>query len=516
MLKSRLLSKKITLTENARKVLALRYLKKNDEGQPIEEPEDLFFRVAENIASIEKDSEKWTEIFYNMMANMEFLPNSPTLKNAGRELQQLSACFVLPVGDSMEEIFEAVKNTALIHKSGGGTGFSFSRLRPKNDLVKSTKGVSSGPISFMKVFDVATDTVKQGGTRRGANMGVLSVSHPDIMEFIGIKEKDGILSNFNISVALTDEFMKALKNGKEYPLKNPRDDMIVGTLKASDVFEKIVNCAWKNGEPGVIFIDRMNQYNPTPHIGKIESPNPCGEQPLLSNESCNLGSINVLQVVEENKKLDYVKLGYIVKTAVRFLDNVIDKNKYPLPQIDKMTKGNRKIGLGVMGFADALIKMDIPYNSKEAIKIADELMSFISQTGIEASQILATERGPFPNFKGSIYDKGPDLRNATITTIAPTGSLSMIASCSSGIEPVFSLVYEKNVLDGRKFLEIHPEFLKVAKEEGFYSEGLMKTIMKTGGISSIKEIPKHVREVYVTAHDIDPETHVNIQAAFQK
>jgi len=1010
MLKKRLLSKKIALTENARKVLALRYLKKNDDGSPAEEPEDLFFRVAENIASIEKNSEKWTEVFYNVMANLEFLPNSPTLMNAGRELQQLSACFVLPVGDSMEEIFEAVKNTALIHKSGGGTGFSFSGLRPKNDLVKSTKGVSSGPISFMRVFDIATDTVKQGGTRRGANMGVLSCSHPDIMEFISIKEKDGILANFNISVAITDEFMEALKNNTDYPLRNPRDNQVVGNLKASDVFDKIVTCAWKNGEPGIIFIDRINDFNPTPHIGRMVSTNPClagetmvavadgrvavpikqlaeedkdvpvycrddegkvairmmrhprvtgynqkifkvtiegghstrvtenhkfvcsdgrevqakdlvigeslsimskaeapfemviknsnshsqnyywinstnkktwtldhrlvynfyhpqeldfkdvihhkdydglnnkvanlekisknehdklhakdrigdknpmrraqtewsdekwqeyhdnmsasvsgelngrfsgisneklfdkavaltlsyghklsvhewekyalennipsqfskfridvfgtvpeflekaavasgvggaglrhaqlrcfreyltikettdmdvffdsnseddhyikvrkhcercgteftvtynkreqgyctigcanknreiteddlrkrreakdeireqkriqqinafndlklqlgyipmkkeyavycknnkipfrlpvkkeiasgkligtfkdwedlkehaleynhrvisvqedgfetvyngtvdqyhnfytghfeetyegkyrkfiyinqlqcGEQPLLPNESCNLGSINVLQMVGEDKKIDYVKLGETVKIAVRFLDNVIDLNKYPLPQIDKMTKSNRKIGLGVMGFADALIRMGVPYNTPEAISISEDMMGFIQEKGREESTSLAKERGVFPNYVGSIYDGGPDLRNATITTIAPTGTLSMIAGCSSGVEPLFSLVYEKNVLDGRKFLEIHPDFLKTAKEEGFYSEELMKVVMKKGSITEIQEIPQKIRDLFVTTHDIDPKTHINIQAAFQK
>lgn len=515
MLKNRLISKKVNLTDNARKVLALRYLKKNDEGVPIEEPEDMFFRIAENIASVEKNSDIWTEIFYNTMANLDFLPNSPTLMNAGRDLQQLSACFVLPVGDSMEEIFEAVKNTALIHKSGGGTGFSFSKLRPKNDLVKSTKGVSSGPISFMRVFDIATDTVKQGGTRRGANMGILSVSHPDIMDFISIKETDGVLANFNISVAITDEFMEALKNGKEYPLRNPRDNKVVGSLKASDVFEKIVNCAWKNGEPGIVFIDEINRFNPTPLVGVMDSTNPCGEQPLLPNESCNLGSINLVNMLGDNGKVDYHKLGATVKIGVRFLDNVIEMNKYPLPQIDKMTKDNRKIGLGVMGFADLLIKMGVPYNSPEALVLAKEIMGFIQHEGHETSQHLSKERGVFPNYKGSIYDGKSMLRNATVTTIAPTGTLSMIASCSSGVEPVFSLVYEKNVLDGRKFLEIHPEFLKVAKKEGFYSEELMKTVMKNGGISKIKEIPQEIRDVFVTSHDIDPKTHIDIQAAFQ-
>jgi ribonucleotide reductase alpha subunit len=1008
MLKKRLLLKKADLTDNARKVLALRYLKKSDSGEPVEEPEDMFYRVAENIASIEKDREKWTEIFYNLMVNLEFLPNSPTLMNAGRELQQLSACFVLPVGDSMEEIFEAVKNTALIHKSGGGTGFSFSRLRPANDLVKSTRGVSSGPISFMRVFDVATETVKQGGTRRGANMGLLRCDHPDVMEFISIKEKDGVLSNFNISVALTDEFMKALKHNKEYPLRNPRSGQVIEHLKASDVFNKIVKCAWKNGEPGIIFIDKINEKNPTPHIGQIESTNPClagetlvavadgrvavsikqlaeedkdvpvycrsdkgqvtirmmrhprvtgynkkllkvivegnhfvrvtedhkfvcsdgreimakdlkpgdslsimnrwvapfeavlkhnnsrsqdyywinstdkkswildhrliynfyhpkelgfrdvihhkdfnglknnidnlekqskkahdelhakdrigdknpmrraqtewseekwqqyhdnmseavsgelngrfsgisneklfeeavvltrekgrklsvhewekyalkkgypsqfsqyrteafgtvsnfldkaasaagtigsglshahfsgfinflkikettdldiffdetfdecvrvrkicegcgkdfivsyshreqgyctigcsnknreiteddlrkrreakdvireqkriqqinafndlrlkmgcipmkkeyavyckenkipfrlpvkreiakgiligtftdwedlkekalsynhrvvsvieeeefesvyngtvdefhnfyighfeeefsghkkfvsilncqcGEQPLLPEESCNLGSINVLRMVNDKNEFDYDKLEQTVRHTVRFLDNVVDLNKYPLPGIERMTKGNRKIGLGLMGFADLLMRLGIPYNSSEALEVAEKIMKFVQETGREESHRLSQERGTFPNFKGSIYDGNIEVRNATITTIAPTGTLSMIAGCSSGVEPVFSLVYEKNVLDGRKFLEIQPDFLKVAKEEGFYSEELMRRVMKEGSIQNITEIPKKTREIFVTAHDIDPKTHVAIQAAFQK
>lgn len=520
MLKKRLLSKKVDLSDNARKVLALRYLKKDDNGEPIEEPEDLFFRVADNIASLESDREKWTEIFYNTLTDLDFLPNSPTLMNAGRDLQQLSACFVLPVGDSMEEIFEAVKNTALIHKSGGGTGFSFSRLRPKNDPVKSTKGISSGPLSFMRVFDVATETVKQGGTRRGANMGMLRCDHPDIMDFISIKEKDGVLSNFNISVAITDEFMKALKNDKEYPLRNPRTGQTLGTIKASDVFNKIVKSAWKNGEPGIVFIDAVNRDNPTPHVGLIESTNPCGEQPLLPNESCNLGSINLAKMVKVGPSgscdLDWDKLDRTVRVAVRFLDNIIDVNQYPLPEIDKMTKANRKIGLGIMGFADMLIKLGIPYNSPEALVLAENVMKRVQNEGHRQSIALAGERGTFPNFKGSRYDGRYMLRNATVTTIAPTGTLSMIASCSSGIEPLFSLVYEKNVLDGRKFLEIHSDFLKVAKEEGFYSEELMRQVMRSGTLDKISEIPKKVRELFVTAHDINPTTHITIQAAFQK
>lgn len=527
ILREALTRKKAILSENARTVLEKRYLKKDDTGNVIETPEDLFFRVAQNIASAEQIfspqdiTDSWTEKFYNLMVDLDFLPNSPTLMNAGRDLQQLSACFVLPIGDSMEDIFNAVKYTALIHKSGGGTGFSFSNIRPKNDRVKSTKGISSGPLSFMRVFDIATETVKQGGTRRGANMGILNCTHPEILDFIEMKEKDGILSNFNISVGITDEFMEALKRDEEYALRNPRTDEVIGHMKASKVFNRIVELAWKNGEPGIVFLDKINAQNPTPQLGAMESTNPCGEQPLLPYESCNLGSINLANMVSDNngkKEVNYFKLGNTVRTAVRFLDNVIEMNKYPLPEIEKMTKGNRKIGLGVMGFADMLIEFGIPYSSHQAVSLAEDIMNFIQAEGRKASASLARERGVFPYFTGSIYDTedGLRVRNATVTTIAPTGTISMIANCSSGIEPLFAIAYEKNVLDGKRLLEVHPGFKRIAQEEGFYSEELMKMVADSGSLHKIFGIPKRIRDLFVTSHDIEPRWHINLQAAFQK
>ncbi len=517
------------ISDNARTVLERRYLKKDDKGAPVETPEGMVARVAFNIAladglyygAIPEVVLNRAETFYAMISTLEFLPNSPTLMNAGRELQQLSACFVLPVEDSMESIFDAVKHTALIHKSGGGTGFSFSRLRPKNDVVKSTKGISSGPISFMTVFDAATETIKQGGTRRGANMGILRVDHPDVMEFISCKSKNDRLNNFNISIALTEEFMKAVDADADYNLVNPHSKQAEGTLKARDVFEKMVDSAWRNGEPGMIFIDRINRDNPTPKIGAIESTNPCGEQPLLPYESCNLGSINLLTMLAgENgsTRIDYDKMKKTVHDSVHFLDNVIDMNNYPLPEIRQMTVGNRKIGLGVMGFADMLIRLGIPYDSDEALAIGQEVMSFIQDESQAASANLARERGAFPNYPVSIFPEKSDIlrRNATTTTIAPTGTISIIAGVSSGIEPVFALSYIRNVMDKDHLVEGHPLFEAEMKRRGIYTVELMTKISEEGTLHAIEGLPEEIKRVYVTAHDISPEAHLRMQAAYQK
>ena len=513
---------------NAQKVLAKRYLTKDENGNPIESIEDMFRRVAKTMAAAEEkytnspySVEELEEIFFKIMTDLDFLPNSPTLMNAGKKLGQLSACFVLPVEDSMEGIFGAIKNAALIHKSGGGTGFSFSRLRPANDIVASTSGVSSGPISFMKVFNTATETIKQGGTRRGANMGILRVDHPDILDFITAKEKNNELTNFNISVAITDAFMEALNRDGEYELFNPRTGEAVRTLKASKVFNMIVDRSWRNGEPGIVFIDRINRYQPTPHVGEIESTNPCGEQPLLPYEACNLGSINLarfIKYVEGNPAIDFDRLKEIIHLSVRFLDNVIDQNKYPIIEIDKTTKSNRKIGLGIMGWADMLIKLKTAYDSEEALDLAEKVMGFVKREAWSASQELAKERGPFPNFEGSIFSQKEmkPLRNATVTTIAPTGTISLIAGCSSGIEPLFAIAYEKHVMDNEKLVEVHQDFVKIAQEEDFYSEELLERVAKNGGVSNLDEVPAEVKKYFITSHLISPEWHIRMQSAFQK
>ncbi|MDD4715504.1 MAG: adenosylcobalamin-dependent ribonucleoside-diphosphate reductase [Oscillospiraceae bacterium] len=513
------------LTRNARTVLEKRYLRRDETGKPIETAEDLFCRVSKAVAAGEQAFEAAGDVnalarrFYRMMADLRFLPNSPTLMNAGRPLGQLSACFVLPVEDSMEDIFTAVKNAALIHKSGGGTGFSFSRLRPKGAPVHSTGGVASGPISFMKVFNAATEAVKQGGVRKGANMGILRVDHPDIMEFITCKNRPGELNNFNLSVGVTEPFMEAARKREPYPLVDPSANMETSSLPANEVFDAIVDSAFRTGEPGILFLDRLNRDNPVPGMGEIETTNPCGEQPLLPYESCNLGSVNLAAHVRPASGgyvFDWEKLTDTVCTAVHFLDNVIEINRYPLPEIQRITKMTRKIGLGVMGFADTLLCLGIPYNSEEGILFAEKLMSFIRHAGREESRRLAKLRGPFPLFAESIYRGQPPLRNATITTIAPTGTLSILAGVSSGVEPVFAYAYVRNVLDNTPLPEGNELLKERLKKEKLCSGALMEQIASSGSLAQVEGIPPEIRRVFVCAHDISPAFHVNMQAAFQR
>lgn len=508
---------------NALRVVKRRYLLKDNEGRVIETPAQLFRRAAKEIAEVDAnyhkrvDVEKTEKEFYQLMTSFKFLPNSPTLMNAGTDIGQLSACFVVPVPDSLKGIFNAVKYMALIQQSGGGTGFSFSRLRPKGDVVKSTKGIASGPVSFMKVFDSATEVIKQGGKRRGANMGVLRVDHPDIEEFIVIKSREGVLSNFNLSVAITDRFMQALQRDEEYELINPRTRKAVRKVSAKSIFDLIVHMAWQTGDPGLLFIDEVNRHNPTPQAGEIESTNPCAEQVLLPFESCNLGSINLAKMLKDDK-VDWKELGKTVRSAVHFLDNVIDANRFPLAQVRKTTLDNRKIGLGVMGFAEMLISRGIPYDSEAALDLAEKIIKFIKKEAQDKSVELGQKRGAFPNFKGSIWDKKgfSTMRNATHLTIAPTGSISIIAGCSSGIEPLFAVSFVRKVMEGTQLIETNSLFEKIAKEEGFYSKELMMQIARTGTIQDSNEIPPKFRKVFLTALDIDPEWHVRIQSAFQK
>ncbi len=514
----------LKLDVNAIEVLRSRYLLRDESGRTVETPKQMFMRVAKAVARVDRRfggsiaADKSNKEFFNLMAGLYFLPNSPTLMNAGTELGQLSACFVIPVGDSMEEIFDAVKYMALIHKSGGGTGFSFSSLRPKGDLVKSTKGVASGPVSFMRVFDVATDVIKQGGKRRGANMGILSVDHPDIVEFITAKSKGKVLTNFNISVAVTNPFMEAVEDNGKYDLVNPRTQRLVRRASAREVFDLLVTSAWATGDPGLVFIDEINKANPTPKIGRIDSTNPCGEQPLLPYESCNLGSINLSKMVDRGE-IDWSRLRHVTREGTHFLDNVIDANNFPLKQTETITKANRKIGLGVMGFADALLKLGVPFDSSEALNVAEEIMKFIAKEARKKSVELGEERGSFPNFEMSTWHEEEGyshMRNAALTTIAPTGTISIIAGTSSGIEPIFAISFLRNVLDGTHLLETNKIFEEVAVKEGFHSQEIVMEVAKKGSLADIENIPDRVKRLFVTAQDIAPEWHVRVQAALQK
>ncbi len=549
----------LKLTVNAVKVLERRYLQRDDQGRLTETPLQMFRRVAHAVAAVEAryspsrtgkgpgvraagaDPAQAEEAFFALMTGLEFLPNSPTLMNAGTSIGQLSACFVLPVEDSMADIFDAVRSMALIHQSGGGTGFSFSHLRPRGDVVRSTHGIASGPVSFMRVFDTATDVIKQGGRRRGANMGILRVDHPDVLDFIEAKTRGDALANFNISVAVTDAFMEAVEGGADYPLINPRSGKEARRLSARHVFDLIATSAWKTGDPGLVFIDEVNRHNPTPRLGPMESTNPCGELPLLPYESCNLGSINLARMLRDpstkpalseaeglrarpepaegaGSAVDWERLRATVHTAVRFLDDVIDANRYPLAQIDAITRGNRKIGLGLMGFADALTMLGVAYDSEEGLALAEQVMAFVQKEALAASGALARERGLFPNFPGSVHDRpgGPRPRNATVTSIAPTGTISIIAGCSSSIEPLFALSYVRNVMEGVRLLEVNPQFERVARQRGFYSRELTGAVARSGSVRDLAQVPQDVRRLFVTDFDIAPQWHVRMQAAFQR
>ena len=525
---------KPVINANADVVLAKRYFQKDEDGKAIEDGRGLFWRVASAIAEEEEKYERSTwkaldlaKVFYNMMTDWKFLPNSPTLMNAGNNLGQLSACFVLPVGDSIEEIFDAVKYAAMIHKSGGGTGFSFSRLRPKDARVGSTGGVASGPVSFLRIFNTATEQIKQGGTRRGANMGILRVDHPDIMEFIRAKEKEGEFNNFNLSVGLTEAFMEAVKADSEYALVTPNTGKERGRLRAREVFGLLVEKAWLSGDPGIVFLDRINRDNPTPKQGEIESTNPCGEQPLLPYEACNLGSINLARFVipghtEDDDPaehgIDWAELARVCHLSVRFLDNVIDASRFPLDRISERVRNNRKIGLGVMGWADMLYLLRTPYDSARGTALAERIMAFVETEGRKASHQLALERGAFPAFEESIYAERGEaiLRNATVTTIAPTGTLSILAGCSSGVEPLFALSFARNVMDGERLVEVNPYFESALCEIGLQGPDIMEEVAKSGSIQTLEFLPVKMREVFVTAMDIAPEWHLRMQAAFQR
>ncbi len=517
-----------TLTDNARVVLQRRYLSKDREGNVLEDPEGMFRRVARNLSQSETlygatDAQRTAveERFYGVMRRLEFLPNSPTLMNAGRELQQLSACFVLPVEDSLDSIFTKVKETALIHKSGGGTGFAFSRLRPEGDVVGSTGGVASGPVSFINAFDAATDVVKQGGTRRGANMGILHVTHPDVLRFIKSKEDGTHLSNFNISVAVTEDFMVKAEKGEDYDLVNPRTGQVSGQLNAGEVFQQMTELAWRTGDPGIVFLDRINRDNPNPQLGDIESTNPCGEQPLLPYESCNLGSLNLARMVRytaDDVAVDWERMSEVITTAVHMLDCVIDMNDYPIQEIADMSRRTRRIGLGVMGWSDLLIQMGVRYDSVEALELAREVMKFIQEETYRASCELAESRGPFPEWENSAYNEGPassPMRNSAPVTIAPTGTISIIAGASSGIEPLFALSYVRNVMDNTRLVEGNAFLEAVARHEGFYTPELMERLAGVGSLEDL-DVPEWVKNVFRVSHDIDPRWHVRMQAAFQE